>query len=202
MIVFAIFAETTTPTFVFRRRRRQVNCSFSPAAAGAGAARLRATVRFPTGRAATAAFAGAFGVDAARVEAAFAGAFARVVVFAVVSFGDRGAEPPDRFSAIGLTLSRSLAHHSEKAGDLVRIQESRPFSATKRWRLVEVISRAGEAGAAAPRVADIEKALEEQEGVTDILTPEREEPSGGFAPRPPEPSGGSAPRPPEERTEE
>jgi len=38
-----------------------------------------------------------------------------------------------------------------------------------------VISRAGEAGAAAPRVADIEKALEEQEGVTDILTPEREE---------------------------
>src|SRR5258705_1007838 len=62
-----------------------------------------------------------------------------------------------------------------KAGDLVRIQESRPFSATKRWRLVEVISRAGEAGAAAPRVADISKALEEQEGVTDILTPEREE---------------------------
>jgi hypothetical protein len=57
----------------------------------------------------------------------------------------------------------------------VRIQESRPFSATKRWRLVEVISRAGEAGAAAPRVADISKALEEQEGVTAILTPEREE---------------------------
>src|SRR2546428_672835 len=62
-----------------------------------------------------------------------------------------------------------------KAGDLVRIQESRPFSATKRWRLVEVISRAGEAGAAAPRVADISKALEEQEGVTDILTPDRED---------------------------
>ncbi len=78
-----------------------------------------------------------------------------------------------------IRLRKRFAAHDEageaKAGDLVRIQESRPFSATKRWRLVEVISRAGEAGAAAPRVADIEKALEEQEGVTDILTPEREE---------------------------
>jgi small subunit ribosomal protein S17 len=78
-----------------------------------------------------------------------------------------------------IRLRKRFAAHDEageaKAGDLVRIQESRPFSATKRWRLVEVISRAGEAGAAAPRVADISKALEEQEGVTDILTPEREE---------------------------
>src|SRR3989441_4784438 len=78
-----------------------------------------------------------------------------------------------------IRVRKRFATHDEagnaKAGDLVRIQESRPFSATKRWRLVEVISRAGEAGAAAPRVADIEKALEEQEGVTEILTPEREE---------------------------
>ena len=77
-----------------------------------------------------------------------------------------------------IRLRKRFAAHDEageaKAGDLVRIQESRPFSATKRWRLVEVISRAGEAGAAAPRVADISKALEEQEGVTDILTPDRE----------------------------
>jgi len=89
-----------------------------------------------------------------------------------------------------IRLRKRFATHDEagdaKAGDLVRIQESRPFSATKRWRLVEVISRAGEAGAAAPRVADIEKALEEAEGVTEILAPEREEPSGGSAPRPPE----------------
>ena len=62
-----------------------------------------------------------------------------------------------------------------KAGDLVRIQESRPFSATKRWRLLEVISRAGEAGAAAPRVADVEKQLEAAEGVDELLAPEREE---------------------------
>jgi small subunit ribosomal protein S17 len=78
-----------------------------------------------------------------------------------------------------IRLRKRFAAHDElgeaKAGDLVRIQESRPFSATKRWRLVEVISRAGEAGAAAPRVSDISKALEAQEGVTDILTPEREE---------------------------
>jgi small subunit ribosomal protein S17 len=78
------------------------------------------------------------------------------------------------------------ANGDAKAGDLVRIQESRPYSATKRWRLVEVISRAGEAGAAAPRVAEIEKALEEQEGVREILAPEREEPSVGSASRPPE----------------
>jgi small subunit ribosomal protein S17 len=82
-----------------------------------------------------------------------------------------------------IRLRKRFAAHDEageaKAGDLVRIQESRPFSATKRWRLVEVISRAGEAGAAAPRVADISKALEEQEGVTDILTPDREEDEQG-----------------------
>src|SRR6266550_1617358 len=112
-MVFAIFAETTTPTFVFRRKRRHVNCSFSPGAVGAaGAARLRATVRFPTGRAATAAFAGAFAgafaVAAARVEAAFA----RVVVFVAVFFS------LSVFSAIGLCLLGAFAHHREKARDL------------------------------------------------------------------------------------
>jgi small subunit ribosomal protein S17 len=62
-----------------------------------------------------------------------------------------------------------------REGDLVRIQESRPYSATKRWRVVEVISRLGEAGAAAPRVADVEKALEESEGVTELLTKPEDE---------------------------
>ena len=57
-----------------------------------------------------------------------------------------------------------------REGDLVRIQESRPYSATKRWRVVEVISRLGEAGAAAPRVTDIEKALEESEGAAEFLS--------------------------------
>ncbi len=62
-----------------------------------------------------------------------------------------------------------------RAGDLVRIQESRPFSATKHWQVVEVLSRAGEAGAAAPRVADVEKLLEQAEGVDTILVPQRDE---------------------------
>lgn len=56
-----------------------------------------------------------------------------------------------------------------KAGDLVRIQESRPFSATKRFQVVEVLSRAGEAGAAAPRVADVERQLEASEGSSEML---------------------------------
>ncbi len=34
-------------------------------------------------------------------------------------------------------------------GDTVRIEESRPLSATKRWRLVEVIQRSGDHGASA-----------------------------------------------------
>ena len=75
---------------------------------------------------------------------------------------------------------RFPAHDAEgvvKAGDVVRIQESRPFSATKRWQVVEVLSRAGEAMAAAPLVADVEKQLEESAGVTELLSkPERETP--------------------------
>ncbi|MBI2325293.1 MAG: 30S ribosomal protein S17 [Chloroflexi bacterium] len=67
------------------------------------------------------------------------------------------------------------ANGDVKAGDLVRIQESRPFSATKRWQVAEVLSRAGEAYAAAPEAAEIEKALEATEGVTELLAkPERE----------------------------
>jgi 30S ribosomal protein S17 len=31
-------------------------------------------------------------------------------------------------------------------GDTVRIEESRPLSATKRWRLVEIVARAGDHG--------------------------------------------------------
>ena len=68
-----------------------------------------------------------------------------------------------------------VADGDVKAGDLVRIQESRPFSATKRWQVVEVLSRAGEAYAAAPEAADVERLLEETEGVTELLAkPERE----------------------------
>ena len=79
-----------------------------------------------------------------------------------------------------IRLRKRFAAHDEagdvREGDLVRIQESRPFSATKRWRVVEVLSRAGEAAAAAPRAADIERMLEQAEGVQELLVkPEREE---------------------------
>src|SRR6059058_1072832 len=78
-----------------------------------------------------------------------------------------------------IRLRKKYAAHDAagdvRAGDLVRIQESRPFSATKHWQVVEVLSRAGEAGAAAPRAADVEKLLEQAEGVDTILVPQREE---------------------------
>ena len=39
---------------------------------------------------------------------------------------------------------RVAAHdeHGAKAGDLVRIMETRPLSRTKRWRVVEILRRA------------------------------------------------------------
>ena len=39
-------------------------------------------------------------------------------------------------------------------GDTVLIEESRPLSATKRWRLVSILARAGEHGSTADLVAD------------------------------------------------
>ena len=49
-----------------------------------------------------------------------------------------------------IRLSTKFKAHDETndahVGDTVRIEESRPLSATKRWRLVEVVQRAGEHG--------------------------------------------------------
>jgi small subunit ribosomal protein S17 len=45
--------------------------------------------------------------------------------------------------------TRFKAHdesNDAKVGDTVLIEESRPLSATKRWRLVEIVQRAGESG--------------------------------------------------------
>lgn len=54
-------------------------------------------------------------------------------------------------------LTKKFKAHDEaneaRVGDTVRIEESRPLSATKRWRLVEIVQRAGE-GAAEPVVAE------------------------------------------------
>ena len=45
-----------------------------------------------------------------------------------------------------MTLARKFAAHDEKntaqVGDTVCIEETRPLSRTKRWRLVEVVARA------------------------------------------------------------
>jgi small subunit ribosomal protein S17 len=49
-----------------------------------------------------------------------------------------------------IRLTTKFKAHDElneaHVGDTVLIEESRPLSATKRWRLVEVVARAGEQG--------------------------------------------------------
>jgi len=56
-----------------------------------------------------------------------------------------------------IRLTTKFKAHDERnearIGDTVRIEESRPLSATKRWRLVEIVQRAGE-GAADVLVAE------------------------------------------------
>jgi small subunit ribosomal protein S17 len=50
-----------------------------------------------------------------------------------------------------IRLTTKFKAHDEAndahTGDTVLIEESRPLSATKRWRLIEVVARAGEHGA-------------------------------------------------------
>jgi small subunit ribosomal protein S17 len=57
-----------------------------------------------------------------------------------------------------MKATTKFAVHDEentaKIGDSVLIEESRPLSATKRWRLVSVLSRAGEERAGETIVAD------------------------------------------------
>src|SRR5215218_7734603 len=57
-----------------------------------------------------------------------------------------------------IRLTTKFKAHDEEndahTGDTVLIEESRPLSATKRWRLVRVIQRAGEHGSPADIVAD------------------------------------------------
>ena len=56
-----------------------------------------------------------------------------------------------------IRLTTKFKAHDERnearIGDTVRIIESRPLSATKRWRMVEIISR-GDEGAGEPIVAE------------------------------------------------
>jgi small subunit ribosomal protein S17 len=67
-----------------------------------------------------------------------------------------------------IRLTTKFKAHDEdndaNVGDTVLIEESRPLSATKRWRLVEVVARAGEHGHGSP--ADI---VAEEAEVTEAI---------------------------------
>jgi small subunit ribosomal protein S17 len=57
-----------------------------------------------------------------------------------------------------IRLTTKFAAHDERndahVGDTVLIEESRPLSATKRWRLVEIVERAGDHGLPGEIVAE------------------------------------------------
>ena len=57
-----------------------------------------------------------------------------------------------------IRLTTKFKAHDElndaHVGDTVLIEESRPLSATKRWRLISVVARAGEHGTTADMVAE------------------------------------------------
>jgi small subunit ribosomal protein S17 len=63
-----------------------------------------------------------------------------------------------------IRLTTKFKAHDEQndahTGDTVLIEESRPLSATKRWRLVKVVTRAGEHGNPADIVVDEEATSE------------------------------------------
>ncbi|MBF8290141.1 MAG: ribosomal protein [Chloroflexi bacterium] len=57
-----------------------------------------------------------------------------------------------------IRLTTKFKAHDElndaRVGDTVLIEESRPLSATKRWRLVQVLARAGDHGSSADVVSE------------------------------------------------
>ena len=64
-----------------------------------------------------------------------------------------------------IRLTTKFKAHDERneahVGDRVLIEESRPLSATKRWRLVEVVQRAGEHGLPGQEIVSEEAATTE-----------------------------------------
>jgi len=55
-----------------------------------------------------------------------------------------------RYRRVVRHLARFKAHDEANAcriGDLVRIRETRPLSKTKRWRVIAIVARGGEAEA-------------------------------------------------------
>ena len=64
-----------------------------------------------------------------------------------------------------IRLTKKFKAHDETndahVGDTVIIEESRPLSATKRWRLIEVLQRAGEHGSPADITAEVTEVSED-----------------------------------------
>ncbi len=52
-------------------------------------------------------------------------------------------------------------HNDARMGDMVRIEETRPLSKDKRWRLVEILKRAAQAPSVEQVVAELEPEMEE-----------------------------------------
>lgn len=55
--------------------------------------------------------------------------------------------PHPQFKKVVTSFKKFYAHDEKseaKIGDIVRIEEARPLSKTKRWRLVEIVERAQE----------------------------------------------------------
>src|SRR5688500_12535938 len=80
-----------------------------------------------------------------------------------------------------IRLSTKFKAHDEtndaRIGDTVQIEESRPLSATKRWRLVSVIARAGERGLTGEAV--VEEEAEVTEAIHAAAHPGRKDKSEG-----------------------
>src|SRR5689334_7994363 len=87
---------------------------------------------------------------------------------------ERLARHPLYKSVIRLTTKFKAHDETNDAhvGDTVLIEESRPLSATKRWRLVEVVQRAGDHGAPA-ELALISEGAEVSEAIHGAAHPGR-----------------------------
>ena len=76
-----------------------------------------------------------------------------------------------------IRLSTKFKAHDEtndaRIGDTVQIEESRPLSATKRWRLVSVLARAGEHGHGLPGETVVEEEAEVTEAIHAAAHPGR-----------------------------
>src|SRR3990170_3028302 len=76
-----------------------------------------------------------------------------------------------------IRLSTKFKAHDEtndaRIGDTVQIEEARPLSATKRWRLVSVLARAGEHGHGLPGESVVEEEAEVTEAIHAAAHPGR-----------------------------